>query len=371
MEKILPVKFKSQWDSDASKTANDCGPTSISMILNYFGENVTTDQVFQKTEAGQGLIGVNQMKKAISAYGYTCERKINQTPESLKALIDNDLPVIALVHHGSLGDTRQDKKFSGGHFFAVVGYRDDGYFVNDPNFKDELRSHGDHHFYPKADFEKAWKDANIDGNQPNSLIVIYRKNIVTKPEETDMQAAELLKKYGIKTIDELDKKIEENMGITWGAEDKDGGGFLGSARRELAQFKVKAQWFDEVVAKLNIVKTDGEVSSDTVVRSVTAQIAAKDAKITELTEQVKVASEPKGILIGKRKMVASITGGVLAIIAKVVTHYLGIELSLQELLVIGALPATYTGVEGIKDLLKIFLPEVGQPSPIKTDTETI
>jgi len=171
----LPVKYKSQWDDDAKGTQNDCGPASIAMILNYYGENLTTDQVFSKTGAGSGLIGISQMVKAIEAFGYTTFRKTQSSVAELKSYLDKGIPVIALVKYGSLGPTVQDKTFKGGHFFAVVGYRDDGYFVNDPNFWAPHRADGDHHFYPKADFEKAWNDAALDGNQARSFQVINHK----------------------------------------------------------------------------------------------------------------------------------------------------------------------------------------------------
>lgn len=177
----LPVPYKSQHDSDASRSKNDCGPASIAMILGYYGENVTTDQVHEKTGAGGGLIGINQMVKAIESFGYKTTRFTQATAALLKSWLDQGIPVIALVKYGSLGSTVQDKTFTGGHFFTVVGYREDGYFVNDPNFWGDYRAHGDHHFYPKADFEKAWADTAKDNNQPNSFQVIHPKNQIPNP----------------------------------------------------------------------------------------------------------------------------------------------------------------------------------------------
>jgi hypothetical protein len=59
----------------------------------------------------------------------------------------------------------------------------------------------------------------------------------TSDKGIDMQTAELLKKYGLKTVEELDAKIVENMGTTWGKEpskdEENQGGFLGSARRDV------------------------------------------------------------------------------------------------------------------------------------------
>ncbi len=172
--KNLSVPYKSQHDSDAQGTHNDCGPASVAMILNYFGENVTTDEVFRRTGAGQGLIRVAELKKAISSYGYDSEFITNSSLEEINQNINKGIPIIALVHYGSLS-SRQDKKFTGGHFFVMVGYRDDGFFVNDPNFWGEYRKHGDHHFYKRDEFTNAWSNCWRDGNPNKSYLIILPK----------------------------------------------------------------------------------------------------------------------------------------------------------------------------------------------------
>jgi len=170
--KNLDVPYKSQWDDDATATMNDCGPASIAMILSFYDKKLTTDEVFYKTGAGQGYVTFAQMTKAISDYGFKYDVLTEQTTEKLKSLIDQGIPPIVLVHYGSLS-SRQDKGFSGAHFFVLRGYRDDGYFVNDPNFWGNYRIDGENHFYSKTEFEEAWSTCNIDGNPNNSIIVIY------------------------------------------------------------------------------------------------------------------------------------------------------------------------------------------------------
>lgn len=264
MEKNLLVPYKSQWDSDADKTGNDCGPASIAMILNYFGENLTTNQVFDKTGADQGLISVSQMQKAISAFGYSSMRKLSQTPVLLKSYIDQNLPVIALVHYGSLNSV-QDKAFKGGHFFVVVGYRDDGYFVNDPNFKGSLRFQGDHHFFTKAEFEKAWQDCTLDGNQPNSLIVINRKNNPPSQggqNQGEQDMSKLLDFLGMDeqgAIDRLTTQLgSDGKKCQWGDENAsidNKGGDLGAARRDIK--KLQSSLATEKQASYNLGYKDG------------------------------------------------------------------------------------------------------------------
>lgn len=172
--KNLHVPFFSQWDEDAGQTKNDCGPCALKMILNYYGEKLTTNEIFAKTEAGEGAITVSQLQKAITFYDYISQYEKNCSTEKLKELIDKNTPPIALVHYGDL-QSRQDKNYKGGHFFVVVGYRDDGYFVNDPNFWGDYRKDGDHHFYTKEEFENAWQNCTKDSNPKNSLLIILPK----------------------------------------------------------------------------------------------------------------------------------------------------------------------------------------------------
>lgn len=171
----LPVAYSSQWDSDAALSKDDCGPACIKMVLNFFGENLTIDQIFKKTGAPvNSLISIPQMITAITAYGYKATYFTGQTIDQLKNYLQQGIPVITLVHYGAL-TSRQDKGFSGGHFYLTVGFRDDGYFVNDPDFYAPLRDQGDHHFYTKTDYEKAWSSCNLDGNPNNSYLIIQKK----------------------------------------------------------------------------------------------------------------------------------------------------------------------------------------------------
>ena len=96
------MPYRSEWDTDAGATNNDCGPASIAMVLDHYGENVKIDEIFAKTGADKGMISVNQLQKAIAAYGYTSNYEKNVTPARIKELIDKDLPPIALIHYGSL-----------------------------------------------------------------------------------------------------------------------------------------------------------------------------------------------------------------------------------------------------------------------------
>lgn len=186
MDKNLSVPYISQWDNIASASKNDCGSVSLTGILNFYGETLTPDQVFEKTGAGPGFITLPQLAKAAAYYGYKCEAFTNGTPDAIKGFISQGIPVITVVHYGLLS-SRQDINFSGPHIYLTVGFRPDGYFVNDPDFWGQFRKDGDHHFYTTADFENAWEQSALDGNIRNTYMVVYPKKQAIA--DTDMVIA--------------------------------------------------------------------------------------------------------------------------------------------------------------------------------------
>lgn len=172
----LSVPYISQFDPQANQDPSDnCGPSCVSMILNFYGESTTANQIFTLTGAVKGQpISIAQLQQAIGSFGYKYEYQTGVSTDAIRSFTDRGIPPIALVHAGDL-TSRQDQGFSGGHFLVVDGYRDDGYFVNDPDFWGQYRADGDHHFYTKDDFEKAWSDNTQDQNPNNSLLIIYPK----------------------------------------------------------------------------------------------------------------------------------------------------------------------------------------------------
>jgi len=171
----LDVFYKSQWDSDGGISKDDCGPTCLAMILNYYGENLTTDEVFKAAGAGiDKYVTISQLIKAGNKWGYKGHWEINCTEARLNQLLDKQLPPIALIHYEPLS-SRQDKNFKGGHFIVMVGEDWDVWIANDPDFWAQYREHGNHHRYLKPEFIQAWEECPKDGNSPRGLLWFERK----------------------------------------------------------------------------------------------------------------------------------------------------------------------------------------------------
>ena len=181
----LSIIYKSQWDNDASGSNDDCGPACLAQILNFYGENVTTDEIFWKTgAASNALITFAQLYRAISSYGYNYELFTNSNRDKIKELINKGIPAVALVHYGNLS-TRQDT-YTGPHFIVIRGFSDKGVYTNDPDFWGVRRNEGNNHLYTWQEFELAWKNCSLDGNPVNSLLVIYKKESSSDSETDDM-----------------------------------------------------------------------------------------------------------------------------------------------------------------------------------------
>ncbi len=171
----LQVSYKSQWDQDATLTSSDCGPTAVGMVLNYSGENLTTDGIFKKTGASSNsLITISQLQKAIISCGYVSSFEIGKNWDDCRNLLKQNIPIILLIHYGPLS-SRQDKNYYGGHFIVLTGEDNDCWLVNDPDFWGNYRSDGEQHRYLKNEMELAWGQCAKDGNPPYSYLVINRK----------------------------------------------------------------------------------------------------------------------------------------------------------------------------------------------------
>jgi uncharacterized protein YvpB len=178
---IIPsIPYKSQLDTDAGEFRNDCGPTSLAMILHAFGVEVSTNAVYRKTGAkANGYVSVSQLMRAGEAYNVPFDYFSGWTLDTLKARIKDGRPAIALVHYGEFVSIKPgvstQYNFNGPHFLVVLGYDDDNIYVNDPLWSGSRRSQGEHKRWTYAQFKKAWGANSKDGNRNFSGIVSKRK----------------------------------------------------------------------------------------------------------------------------------------------------------------------------------------------------
>lgn len=124
-----------------------CGPTSLKMVLEHYGENCTIEELKKKAKTelfkfkGKEIGGTapDQMKVALDHFGVPC-KLMRADMDQLKQFVSEGRPPIALVR-----SSRQTW-----HWVVVIGYTENKIITADP-------AGGVREVLPDEDFEGAWK----------------------------------------------------------------------------------------------------------------------------------------------------------------------------------------------------------------------
>jgi ABC-type bacteriocin/lantibiotic exporter with double-glycine peptidase domain len=142
----------------------DCVPTSLRMILNFYGKNLSQEEV-GKVRRGSGT-SVSDMESYPRGLGFETYSFYDSKKDEMKYLIVQGYPLIALGVPPP--EWSKGQRYSGGgHAVVVVGYDDfkNIFNVYDPNggrkleipydvFKDFHRSHPSHGNYVLCIYQK-------------------------------------------------------------------------------------------------------------------------------------------------------------------------------------------------------------------------
>ena len=178
----LKVPYKSQWDSTANASRDDCGPAALCSVLAAFGIDKTVDEVFRATGAPpNSYITFDQVAFASRKFGLNIEHHIISFNE-LKSKLDQGFPMIALVNYRHFPN-KQDK-FNGPHFVTVIGRTDNSIFCHDPN---RLRgnTYGDGVELNNDQWLKIWEQTNLEHGNKNNQVLIPFRALLGGEEEVD------------------------------------------------------------------------------------------------------------------------------------------------------------------------------------------
>ena len=133
-----------------------CGPTSITMVLAYYGVNATVDEIATSAKArwytkkDGSVIGgttIEYMGVAFSKFKMKSVTKRGASLDELKSYVSQGIPVIANVRSGAMM----------WHFVVVVGYDDNNVIIADPGW-------GERRVIPINHFMGAWEfTQNLEG----------------------------------------------------------------------------------------------------------------------------------------------------------------------------------------------------------------
>lgn len=176
------------------------------------------------TGESQNYINVDQLAKRMPEV-FTSFKSIEpwNDIEKLNKYLAEGYVVLGKVDARGIGG-------SGTHFVLIVDTDGENAIVFDPWFGDLIYV-GER--YGNIGNIKGLRIFGVkDINNGENPVENYKES-----EDDSMEVKDLLKKYGVKDINELDAKIFENNGINWGNEQKDGG-HLGAARRKVRQLQI-------------------------------------------------------------------------------------------------------------------------------------
>lgn len=119
-----------------------CGPASLSEVLNYYGEDVLPEDIAHEiySASAKGTLGIDMIFYAKRNNFKTLHYE--GSLDDIRKNIQSGHPLIVLVDYGFW-------VFQKNHYMVVVGYSGEGIIVNSGKEK--------HKFIPYEDFLRSWK----------------------------------------------------------------------------------------------------------------------------------------------------------------------------------------------------------------------
>lgn len=160
----------SQHGTGANSRYNDCGAASVSGVINGQTNHVTTvDEIAIKYQnPPNSNMYFYQIDNALNGYGMDGTRKQPYYTNAIHDDIVAGFPVICLVWYQSL--PYQFDSFNGSHFITV--YATNGELFR---YRDPLATNDNILYITPEQLDRAMKDAQNNGNQPNQGMVCKRK----------------------------------------------------------------------------------------------------------------------------------------------------------------------------------------------------
>jgi len=143
-----------------------CGPASMSMVLGYWGNNISQEYIAAEIyDAGARITRMTDMVSYPITYGFRSQN-FTGTISDLKTWIDNGVPLIVLQRF-SLEDPY-------GHFRVVVGYNDSSgmMFTFDPK-------KGMNFTITYADFTQLWRPGSTFWTTNWTMAITPENNVFT------------------------------------------------------------------------------------------------------------------------------------------------------------------------------------------------
>lgn len=160
---LLPVPERSQVDGTVWESSN-CGPASIAMVLETFGQDVPNSVLRQGADQLLGwsnpsigtriqdLAGVVQQRGLVVNGPYSVGSLRHWSLDDVKSELSAGRPVVAEVYFALLPNHRYNPVPTD-HYIVIVGYEGDNFLFNDPA---DSKSPGYRQVMSSGQFLTAW-----------------------------------------------------------------------------------------------------------------------------------------------------------------------------------------------------------------------
>lgn len=200
----ISVPYRSQWETDATRFRDDCGPACVEMIREWLGlPRMDIDTLSAQTGLATSDVGLptEALVNLAARNGASLTLHNRATLGAIVAELRAGRPLIALIEYGAINRALvQDKKFLGGHFVVVVGCTNSTILINDPDWGIGANQMGHNMSVPLDQFVSALATAPVpyqatfvSPDQPKAVNVIIGYDI---SHHNDVNIATLAKSAG-------------------------------------------------------------------------------------------------------------------------------------------------------------------------------
>ena len=122
----LPAVHQIKGLKPIKQGTQECGPTCMAMVMNFWGVKTTKDEIWPKVRAYYGpYTNGNDMNNYFRKHGFKTKVMTTTKYTNLKYFIHKGYPLIALT---------ETRRYPGaGHYIVLIGYNEKGFNIIDPD----------------------------------------------------------------------------------------------------------------------------------------------------------------------------------------------------------------------------------------------
>lgn len=187
-----------QWGVGASRFRTDCGPACVAMLLSLYGKlgALTVDALAAETGlhfSDSGLLPAALIKLG-TAHGLDLVARSGVALDQVRAEIAAGRPVIALVAYryitGRL-DQADSNPANDGHYFVILGFDENHFVVNDPDYWPPYVERGHETLVPIRDLDLALAGDNFNSQCLFLESIPLTDQIIALAKQIEALAAQL------------------------------------------------------------------------------------------------------------------------------------------------------------------------------------